>query len=201
MTTRLEYLEAVRSCVLEWVSDSLDENERIRLVNAKLVWGAGTRKRRGLTVYDSWIPHPNAGPVDLIEVSALSEQSFLQLAGTLIHEMAHVLAGHEAGHKASWKDACARLGLVGAKARLKEYGQENFDTGLWAKIDAIEKPDDGEPGAGIENQKKKGSRLRKWQCGCSPKPVILRVARDDLRAECMDCGQVFKQEERGDGES
>ena len=38
--------------------------------------------------------------------------------------------------------------------------------------------------------KPKGSRLRLYMCGCG---IKLRVAKDDLKALCLDCNTEFKK--------
>jgi len=34
-----------------------------------------------------------------------------KVLNTILHEMAHIIAGREAGHGPAWKDACRRLGM------------------------------------------------------------------------------------------
>jgi hypothetical protein len=47
---------------------------------------------------------------------------------------------------------------------------------------------------GKSRGKGSGSRLRLWQCECE-RPVKVRVASDDFRAHCDECGAAFKQPE------
>ena len=51
------------------------------------------------------------GPVEVVEIAPAGEESLVQVAGTTLHELGHVLAGWGAGQGAEWKRACERLGL------------------------------------------------------------------------------------------
>src|SRR5207302_6036153 len=55
--------------------------------------------------------------VAVVEIAAFGEESLVQVAGTTLHEMGHVLADVSVGHGAEWKRACERLGLRRAMAR------------------------------------------------------------------------------------
>jgi hypothetical protein len=46
--------------------------------------------------------------VDVIEIAATAQESWVQLAGTVVHELGHVLAGWNAGHGKDWKAAAQR---------------------------------------------------------------------------------------------
>lgn len=110
----------------------------------KLCYGSGPRGVRGICYYDRWQNgEPHAAP--LVEIAAFGEESWIQLVGTTIHELGHVVAGPLAGHDNTWKDHCAQLGLVGIKAAGTDYTQANFDPDLWDRIMSIPKPDDGMP--------------------------------------------------------
>ncbi|HLA79663.1 MAG TPA: hypothetical protein VJU18_18965, partial [Vicinamibacteria bacterium] len=149
-----------------------------------------------------------------LEVSAIGEESFIQVAGTTIHELAHSLAGPGAGHGPSWKAACATLGLRVAQAGGQEYSPEHFDTKVWATIEALPHPSDGRPqfgapgaepprprpcplGIGTRGGKSRGagsgSRLRLWVCGCpegTPGRKV-RVACDTWDATCNRCRVAY----------
>src|SRR5215470_6291569 len=100
--THEAFIHAVRAIVLPRVAD---ESHRARLADAKLVYGAGHGMgARGVTFYGAWA---NGTPGhDFLEVCAAGEETTVQIAGTTIHELAHCLAGHAAGHGAIWKGAC-----------------------------------------------------------------------------------------------
>lgn len=173
------------------------------------MYGAGYAGLRGVTYYNRW----NAGdasPRPFVEVCAFGQESWVQVAGTTLHELGHVIAGWNAGHGPDWKAACKRLGLRGIKAAGTCYHKACFTPRLREAIEALPKPDDGEPmmalsnipgvtltmkpcpaGKGTKGGKSYGaSRLRLWVCGCEP-PVRLRVASDNLRAHCDDCTEAF----------
>mgnify|MGYP003386783188 CR=1 FL=1 len=75
---------------------------------AKIIYGRGQKGLRGVTCYSEW--HRD-GTVPLVEICAAGESDPLQLAGTTIHELGHVLAGWGAGHSKQWHSASAQLGL------------------------------------------------------------------------------------------
>lgn len=112
MTTTEDFLHGVRTLVLERAlkRDDITHDEYSRLSHTKLVYGSGGGMgARGVTFYGAW--SNGHGPTELVEVCAVAQESWVQLAGTLIHELGHVLAGHGAGHQVAWKDACVRLGF------------------------------------------------------------------------------------------
>lgn len=184
------------------------------LLGAKLVYGVGTGRYRGICIYDKW--HAKGQATAIIEIAAAGEESAIQLAGTTIHETAHVLAGSGAGHGKAWKEACQRLGLGGPEQGLavaagQEYDPSHFAPDILPSIVALGEPGDGLPafrghtstwapapcpmGRGIRGGKSYGpgsGRLRLWECQCSPKPVKVRVASDDFRATCDRCGSAFE---------
>lgn len=183
-----------------------------KLEAIKLVYGSGLRGTRGVTFFNRW----KSGGVDsalqpFVEVSAFGQESWIQLAGTTIHELAHVLAGFEAGHGPDWKAACKRLGLNAAKAAGTAYCLASFAPDLRFAIAALPKPDEGEPvrdlgaipgalpvscraGIGTRGGKSRGpgtgSRLRLWACQCGCK---VRVASDEFTAIHVPCATSFKR--------
>lgn len=194
----------------------LPENERGAMA-AKIVYGMGAGTgARGVCYYSSWkngLPQP----IPIVEICAAAEESAVQVAGTTIHELGHVLAGPGAGHDNAWKAACERLGLRRAKAAGMIYTLAAFP---WEIRVEIEKAllIDGAPvrsgslvpgtpriltprpcGLGIGTKggtsrgTGSGSRLRKFTCDCNP-PVIIRAARDVLAAHCDLCSGAFKRE-------
>jgi hypothetical protein len=212
------YIRKVAAHVIE----TADDQARAVLEKARIVYGAGQPGLRGVTYYDRW-QMPCGAHVDLVEICALGESSPVQVAGTVIHELAHVLAGFDAGHGKGWKVACERLGLRCAKAAGMVYTPAALRADIRALlVDLV--PSDGKPngidlvtglpthpftgkpqkprpcplGIGTRGGKSRGkgsgSRLRKYVCGCTPKPVIVRCASDSLNATCGDCGSAFKQE-------
>lgn len=192
-----------------------DEADRQRLLGAKLVYGAATGVR-GRCFPGAW---ENGSTHDMLEISAVHEESFLQLAGTTIHELAHSLAGAAAGHGREWKAACHVLGLAHAEAAGQAYVPEHFDSTVWSTIEALPHPNDGTPrftanagtvpvltprpcplGIGTRGGRSRGagsgSRLRLWICGC-PEGTVgrkVRVASDDWDATCNRCGSRYRKD-------
>jgi len=210
--THEAYISAIRSLVIERAE--LPTEARERLSAAKLVYGSGMTGTRGVTFFQAW-KNGDAGH-DFVEICATGEESDLQIAGTTIHELGHVLAGPTAGHGKEWKAACATLGLLVQQAGGQSYAIEHFNVELWATIAALPVPTDGAPvfkaghkqpglptiakprpcpmGIGSRGGRSRGigsgSRLRLWVCAC-PKPVKVRVASDDFAATCNHCGSAF----------
>lgn len=211
--THEQFIHAVRAIAVQ----RLTEEERGAVLDAKLVYGAGSRHTRGVTYYGCWTTdgHEHHGHA-FAEICAFGEESSIQVAGTTLHELGHVLAGPGQGHGKGWLDACRRLGLVNVRAAGTEYTLDCFTPDIRDAIAALPQPTDGRPqpfsgtgpngsplkfklrpcsaGIGAKGGKSRGagsgSRLRKFTCGCG---VIVRAARDELHATCNDCGTPFQR--------
>lgn len=213
VVTHEAYLFQIRELAIAKVEDPA---LRLRLQAAKLVYGSGMAGTRGVTFYSAW---KKDEATDFVEVCATGEESDVQLAGTTIHELAHVLAGPGSGHGPKWKAACAVLGLIQAEAAGQSYAPEHFEPALWTEISKLPVPTDGGPvfqtgqrlpggatvkprpcpmGIGTRGGKSRGtgsgSRLRLWVCQCAT-PVKVRVASDDFRATCNRCDSAFTRAE------
>jgi hypothetical protein len=184
------------------------------LASIKLVYGAGESGVRGVTYYNKWKrPGDQAQPVPFVEISAFNQESWIQIAGTTIHELGHVAAGFGSGHRKPWHDACAMLGLRCIKAAGTAYSLAMLAPDLREAIASLPRPTEGQPvarltgangatlalrpcpaGIGTRGGKSRGtgsgSRLRLWQCDCGCKA---RVASDDFQATHTPCGTSFKQ--------
>lgn len=209
--THEAYVHAVAKIAIAHLEDAA---ERERCEAIKLVYGAGQSGLRGVTYYSSWQNgHPASNP--FVEICAFGQESHIQVAGTTIHELGHVLAVGD-GHGKGWKDACGRLGLRRVHAAGTNYLWANFHPQVRLAIAALAPPDEGAPcrqltggfgglpvnfkikpcGAGIGTKGGKsrgagsGSRLRLWECGCEP-PVKVRIGRDVFNAQCLDCDSPF----------
>lgn len=213
-STHEQFIQQVRDIV---VADALrrqaiTEDEATKLGHAKLVYGIGDGRARGVTYYEAW--QNGIGKVEAVEICATAEESWVQLAGTTIHELAHVLMGFGHGHDGEWKDAAVRLGFV---KRPAAAGQVYYLSLIRPEIrrqvhELAAEIADGRPefarlgyftatprpctqGTGTRGGKSRGkgsgSRMRLWECECQPKPVKVRVASDDFQATCDVCGAKF----------
>jgi hypothetical protein len=220
-TTHELFIHAVRDIVIAAVRTEgvIDEGLLARLAHAKLLYGIGNGSYRGVCHYGAW--ENGIGNVDVVEIAASAQESWVQLAGTTIHELAHVLSGWGTGHGNEWKDAAVSLGFkirpaaAGQVYRLAMFapairhaiytlaarigdGQPAFGTyGRGAAIGlgfTMVAPRPCSAGVGTKGGKSRGagsgSRLRLWECECA-RPVKVRVASDDFRAHCDECGAAF----------
>lgn len=215
--THEEFIQAVRTTVLEFAGGTLTEKEVTKLQTTKLVYGLGQEGLRGITWFNKW---KNTCGVDLIEICAFGEESWIQLAGTTIHELGHVLAGPGAGHDKEWKAACGKLGLRRVHAAGTVYQLASFHPFIRNRLALMNKPKDGVPVSGFvpglgtligaslpkvrictqgigtrggkSRGKGSGSRLRKYVCDHGQ---IIRASTDELNVTCNVCDSVFKLEE------
>lgn len=212
--THEQYIQAVREIAVK----RLNEEERAAVMDAKLVYGAGSKATRGVTYFGCW---KNGHDHAFAEICAFGEDSPIQVAGTTLHELAHVLAGMGHGHGKGWLEACERLGLSFVRAAGTRYSLACFAPDIREAIAALPKPTDGSPqpfggvgpngkainfklrpcsaGIGTKGGKSRGagsgSRLRKFTCDCG---VIARVGRDEFDATCNKCGTAFKRADIAD---
>ena len=202
--------ETFISAVADIAAARLSSVDASAVKSIKLCYGAGPAGVRGITYYNRW--HNGSGTVPFVEISAFNEESVCQIAGTVLHELAHVIAPVGAGHGVLWKEACSKVGLRRVKAAGTNYVWANFDSEVREAIIRLPLPADGMPhglvlpaglhaklrpcgaGIGIRGGKARGpgsgSRLRLYECDCLP-PVKVRVARDDFDATCNCCNASF----------
>src|SRR5689334_15685833 len=91
--------EAFIHAVREIVAARANAEDAAKIRRTKLAYGFGQPGLRGVTIYSRWAN--GHGPQDadpFVEICAAGEESIVQLAGTTIHELAHVVAGWDAGH-------------------------------------------------------------------------------------------------------
>jgi hypothetical protein len=205
--THEQFIHAVREIAVK----RLSAEERAAVLDAKLVYGAGSKQTRGVTYFGCW---KNGHDHAFAEICAFGEDSPVQVAGTTLHELGHVLAGLGHGHGKGWKEACERLGLSFVRAAGTNYSLACFAPDIRMAIAALPEPTDGRPqpfggmgpngmplqlklrgcsaGIGVKGGKSRGAgsgaRRRNYGCGCG---VIARVARDEFNAKCGDCGTGF----------
>jgi hypothetical protein len=209
MITHENYVNAVAELAISRLPAS---DTRALLSSIKLVYGAGETGVRGITYYNRW-NRGDSGTVPFVEICAFGQESWVQIAGTTLHELGHVAAGFAAGHGKPWKTACETLGLRRVKAAGTAYKLAMLEPSLREAIAALPRPSDGEPvktfaGMGLPGNmvirpcpagigtrggtsrgKGSGSRLRLWQCSCGCKA---RVASDTFDAVHNPCGTAFK---------
>lgn len=203
MCTHESFVQGIKALAVEKCPDLYKD----KLALTKLVYGLGRSGLRGITHFGKWSDGDK--PLDLAEVCAFGEHDETQLAGTTLHELAHVIAGPGAGHGKAWKDACKMLGLRKCSAAGQRYTWAVFDPDVRMALVAMRKPDDGKPsgtdanggqvalkpcllGIGTRGGKSRGvgsgSRMRKYMCDCGQ---IIRAGCDDLEA-VHSCGSAFK---------
>lgn len=185
-----EFIQKVREIVAANLPDGSDAKAKI--LRCKLVYGIGDGSYRGICYYSSW-KNGHEHPVETCEVAATGEESPIQLAGTCIHELGHVLAGPGAGHGSEWKKACAYLGLRCILAAGTRYSLAHLAPAIRSQIAALCTLSDGTPvfgtrgmgvpfvglpvnlrpcplGTGTRGGRSRGtgsgSRLRKYACTC-----------------------------------
>lgn len=210
--------EAFIARIAELAISRLEADEQAKARSARIAYGSGAGLgARGVTFFGTWTDNDGASR-DFVEICAAGEESPVQVAGTTIHEIGHVLAGPTAGHGPAWKAACARLGLRSAMAAGMTYLGAAFEPCIREAI-AEQARLEGRPafrgqgtnggrlgtgsarpcsaGVGVRGGKSRGkgsgSRMRKWVCTGCEKPVIARVASDEFLATCGRCGTEFVQ--------
>ena len=219
-STHETFLQQARDAIVAHAvaAGTITDEQAGRVRHAKLLYGVGDGRYRGICHYDAW--ENGVGRVDVVEVAATAQESFVQLAGTTVHELAHVAAGFGSGHGREWKDAAVKLGFtIRPEAAGQVYRLAMFTPSLRNKIYALAgEIGDGHPafqrfgygavvnvkprpctvGVGTKGGKSRGpgsgSRLRLWECECA-KPVKVRVASDDFKAHCDECGEAFTRKD------
>lgn len=145
--------EAYIANVAAIAASRLDREDAAKLAGIKLTYGKGPGGVRGVTYYNAWSNGDESHA--FCEICASGESSELQVAGTTIHELAHVVAGWNAGHGPAWKAACKRLGLRRAIAAGQEYSLAAFAPDVRHAVAKLDKPTDGQPVAALSGKTQK----------------------------------------------
>lgn len=143
MITHESYIAKIAELAIARL-DNPEERQALRAI--KLTYGAGPDGVRGITYYKRWTATGSQEPVPFVGINGMCQESPVQLAGTTIHELGHVLAPIGAGHDKQWHNACAKLGLVNLQAAGTAYDfDKHFDPKLAKAIQKLKTPDDGQP--------------------------------------------------------
>lgn len=210
-STHEAYIAGVRDLIL--AAAQLTDEQAEKLSHTKLLYGAGQAGVRGVCYFEAW--ENGIGKVDVVEIGAATQESWVQLAGTTLHELAHVLAGNTAGHSVEWKEAAKVLGFTKRpEAAGQRYSLALFNGTLREQLVQLAQTiADGSPafrstfatlgltmtprpcsaGYGTRGGRSRGagsgSRSRLWVCGHGQK---IRAASTTLDISCNVCGTKFE---------
>lgn len=106
----------------------------------------------------------------------------------LLHEQIHAAVGTKHAHKKEFSKVAATVGLV------KPWTATTASEALAKELKAIAEEIGPYPHSTLSPQEreKKGSRLRLFECGCTP-PLKLRAGHDEINVTCNDCGDQFEK--------
>lgn len=127
-------LEMFAEYVREAVCQAFPEDfGRVRLQEAKMKYAEFSHvEARGYAYDDSLV--------------VKQTENALQLAGTIVHELAHVLVGPKHMHDGLWTKAAQALGLQFVQSESQDYKPEHFSSGLLRAIeDCLKKLSDEHP--------------------------------------------------------
>lgn len=208
--THESYARAVQAHVIAHAAPHLSPEELWELQRMKLGYGVGPDRVRGRTLLSHWTRPEDPKAYAFVGLCASCQESRVQMTGTIVHELAHVLAGQlQKGipaHGAEWQAACKRLGLHNALAAGTEYTwQSNFVEPLLSKLQALAEPTDGAPmppagtdkirpctaGHGSMHGQSRGtgsgSRMVLWVCQCEAPAKVRASVGSGLDATCNKC--------------
>ena len=118
-----------------------------------------------------------------------------QALETLLHEMIHHATPGD-GHRGRFG---ALASLVGFLVPWHETPPTPELRQLLATVlDVLGPYPHGTLTPGEDKAPNPGSRLRLWECACTPKPVKVRVASDSFAAICLVCGSEFRRPDSPD---
>lgn len=199
-----QYVQSVREFAVARARElgQVTAAEAETLRSTKLMYGVGKSGIRGVCYYGTWKNGEHTGAT--VEISAATQENFVQLAGTTVHELAHVLAGHTAGHSNEWKDACVRLGFTKRpEAAGQTYRLALFATSLRVYTSALaQRIADGAPAFGASQSgiswlttAVTGAMGRVCGAGYGTRGGTSRGAGSGSRQRkytCETCGQILR---------
>lgn len=196
MCTHEQYIHSIRD-----IAAAHCPAAAVRLNAIKLTYGAGNPQLRGVTYYERWAQGDDSAVLTPhVEVCAFGQSSFIQLAGTTIHELGHVIAGYGVGHGKEWKLACEMLGLRKAMAAGQVYQRAQLVAPIRHAIAALPLPSDGVPVSML-------GRAAQGAIGIVPtipKPCSMGIGTKGgksrgvgsgsrmLKTECIECGYTAR---------
>ena len=174
----------------------LNSDDKAQASKAMLTYGAGKANLRGVTYFNAWKQGEDDSHA-FVEVCAMGQSDPVQLAGTTLHEIGHVLAGHAAGHSKDWKAACDKLGLRRIKAAGTEYRLAMFHPDIRpAIVELINKLEKAAPAFRITGVPGvKGAKLAPCPSGIGTRGGTSRGAGSGsrmLKLDCTACNAVWR---------
>ena len=132
-----------------------------------------------------------------INQTYISDQSYWELLGTLLHELLHAeqehfgKPGRHNYHNKAFRDRASALGLI-----IDSRGHQQYAPKPSPFFDVLDKygvqaPAVSEPIVKAAMPGK--SKLKLWTCECQPNPVRVRVAVRDFQAVCLKCNCRFRR--------
>lgn len=107
----------------------------------------------------------------------------------VLHEQIHAAVGPELGHRGEFVRVARAVGFM------KPWAGTRPGPELMSRLNTLARKTLGPyPHAALTVAPRKGpgSRLRLWECECG---VKVRVASDQFRAMCHDCGEDFERQD------
>jgi len=209
------YVQAVKRLAARGATDA----DKAIMSKVRLAFGDGPDNTLGITRYNRWKgPDGNVSHWCAVCASAHPSTPHL-LAETVLHELGHAVVGPGHGHGPVWREACARLGLVDAKATYAHGDKPTFAPWMLVKLERLAVPSEGimlarpeglpglpggaplppptirpcGAGKGTKGGKSYGAnRHDLYLCGCAKGPRV-RSAKP-LDATCNVCKQVFARQ-------
>ena len=129
----------------------------------------------------------------------LEGDEYWEVLGTLLHELLHAAQedvgkpGRRNYHNRQFRERAREFGLI-----IDERGHQQYAPAPTPFLDLLDKygvktpvlPPLTEPTTRALSVSR--SKLKPWVCGCTPRPIHIQVALNNLRARCLQCGQLFR---------